>query len=193
MSVNNQSSANIMAMAAPGVEVAAMKDDLRGAMRSIRKLKPKADDNFALNEISVLSSGLDELFGIIGMAGLVIGLFSILVGGFGIANIMFVSVRERTNQIGIQMSLGAKSYFILLQFLIESVLLCLLGGIIGILAVYATLEALQFFDVLGDFELQLSLGNVITGLLWSAAIGVVSGFIPAYIASRLNPVDAIRA
>ncbi|MGB0178099.1 MAG: ABC transporter permease, partial [Owenweeksia sp.] len=190
MNVNNQDNAFIMAAAKPGVEMEALKDELRGAMRSVRRLKPRADDNFALNEISVLSNGLDMMFSIIGGAGAVIGMFSILVGGFGIANIMFVSVRERTNQIGIQKSLGAKNYFILLQFLLESVALCLVGGCLGLMAVYMGI-LIAGNNI--EFDLSLSLGNVFWGIGISALIGVVSGFIPAWVASRLNPVDAIRS
>src|SRR3569833_2307403 len=105
-------------------------------MRSIRSIRPGQEDNFSLNRATLISNLLDFVFGVLTVAGWIIGGFSILVGGFGIANIMFVSVRERTNIIGIQKSLGAKNYFILLQFLIESVTLCLMGGIIGLVSVY---------------------------------------------------------
>jgi putative ABC transport system permease protein len=137
----------------------------------------------------MLSLQLDSLFGVVNIAGWIIGGFSILVGGFGIANIMFVSVKERTNIIGIQKSLGAKNYFILLQFLVEAVVLSIIGGIIGLIIVYIiTLVAAAF-----DFELVLSLANCMLGLGVSAIIGVLSGFLPAWNASQLNPVDAIRA
>ncbi len=189
MSTNDRNGAFIMAMARPGVELDKLKDDLEGAMRSIRRLKPKAENNFALNEISVLSSGLDALFDIVGIAGMVIGGFSILVGGFGIANIMFVSVKERTGQIGIQKSLGAKNHFILLQFLSESVLLCLTGGAVGLLLVWL---AVSLGGSQIDFDISLSLKNVLEGVFISIGIGLVSGFVPAYSAARLNPVDAIR-
>lgn len=192
MSLKNQNGSVVMALAKPGVELAAMKDELTGAMRAIRRLKPKADDDFALNEISMVSNNLDQLFSIIGLAGAVIGGFSILVGGFGIANIMFVSVKERTNQIGIQMSLGAKRLFILLQFLLESVVLCILGGGVGILLVYGGISALPLFLGEMDFDIQLSWTNVMQGLSISVIIGLISGFTPALSASRLNPVDAIR-
>lgn len=190
MSLENRNGAFLMAKPKLGVEVSAMKDELQGIMRGIRRLKPKVEDNFALNEVSVISSGLDALFGILGVAGWVIGGFSILVGGFGIANIMFVSVRERTNQIGIQMSLGAKSYFILLQFLLESVLLCLLGGIIGLAIIYVLTYVVRTFF---EFNMTLSSNNVILGIVISIIIGLISGIIPAYSASRLDPVEAIRS
>lgn len=167
-----------------------MRDDLKGAMRSIRKLKPKEEDNFALNETSLLSSGLNEMFGVMGIAGWIIGGFSILVGGFGIANIMFVSVRERTSIIGIQKSLGSKNYFILLQFLVEAVVLCVIGGCIGLLLVYG-LAAL--ISSASGFAFTLTAGNIIMGLVISASIGIISGFIPALRASQMNPVEAIRS
>jgi putative ABC transport system permease protein len=167
-----------------------MKDELRVNMRSIRRLKPKAVDNFALNETSMLSGSLDSLFSVISGAGWLIGGFSILVGGFGIANIMFVSVKERTGLIGIQKSLGAKSYFILLQFLFESVFLCVIGGAIGLLLVGGIAFAV---DSMLDFGLELTMNNVVLGLSVSAVIGLISGFIPAYTAAKLDPVEAIRS
>jgi putative ABC transport system permease protein len=123
-------------------------------------------------------------------AGFFIGIFSILVGGFGIANIMFVSVKERTNIIGIQKSLGAKNYFILLQFLIESIVLCLWGGLIGLGMVYlATLAVKAAIDI----KVVLDMQNIIIGIGTSVAIGIISGIMPAYSASRLDPVEAIRS
>jgi putative ABC transport system permease protein len=143
-----------------------------------------------LNEISLLSQGFDLLFGIIGTAGWIIGGFSILVGGFGIANIMFVSVRERTNIIGIQKSLGAKNYFILVQFLTESVLLSLVGGTIGLFLTWCI--TLVGKDIV-DMDISLSPTNVFLGITVSVLIGIISGFIPAYGASQLDPVEAIRS
>jgi putative ABC transport system permease protein len=159
-------------------------------MRSIRKLKPIADDSFALNQTSMISGQMNQLFDVVGVAGWVIGGFSILVGGFGIANIMFVSVKERTNLIGIQKSLGAKNYFVLLQFLAEAVMLSVIGGVIGLLLIYAgtfIVEAVMEMDV------ALTRSNIILGMTISALIGVVSGFVPAYSASQLDPVEAIRS
>lgn len=180
----------ILAKAKAGISMEALKDDLRKNMRSIHKLRPREDDDFALNESSIISSGLDGLFSAINSAGLVIGLFSIVVGGFSIANIMFVSVRERTNLIGIQKALGAKNYFILLQFLFEAVFLCLLGGIVGLLFIQiGTMIASYVLEM----EFTLSWNNIATGLILSAVIGLISGVLPAISASKLNPVDAIRS
>ncbi len=189
INVEDQNESFIMVKTKPGYEVAEMKDELRGAMRAIRRLKPKADDNFALNESSLLSSGLDAIFSILSIAGWIIGGFSILVGGFGIANIMFVSVRERTNQIGIQKSLGAKNYFILMQFLLESIVLCLIGGIFGLILVYGLMLIL---GSVSGFAFGLSLQNIVQGVSISVLIGIISGYLPAYSASRLDPVEAIR-
>lgn len=176
--------------AKPGVSNEALKDETTGIMRNVRKLKPMADVNFALNETSMLTKGFDGIFMVIGLAGWVIGGFSIIVGGFGIANIMFVSVKERTALIGIQKSLGAKNIFILTQFLTESVILSLLGGIIGLLVVLIGLyTANSFFDL----GIVLTNSNIILALTISILIGVISGFIPSYTASQLDPVEAMRS
>jgi putative ABC transport system permease protein len=180
----------IMVKGKPGVSNEELKDELMGAMRGIRRLKPNVEQDFALNEIQLLSKDFDSMFGIIGTAGWIIGGFSILVGGFGIANIMFVSVKERTNLIGIQKSLGAKNYSILMQFLFESVILSLIGGGIGllVLAILAPLAGDWF-----GMTVFLSKANIILGITVSFLIGIISGFIPAYGASQLDPVEAIRA
>jgi putative ABC transport system permease protein len=162
--------------------------EVKGALRNIRGLRPQEEDNFAVNRPEMLSEIITSLFNAIGLAGWIIGGFSLLVGGFGIANIMFVSVKERTNIIGIQKSLGAKNYFILYQFLFEAVLLSLIGGGVGILLVFLLTLIPQDF-----LELVLSWGNISLGLTVSLAIGILSGLIPAIQAAQLDPVIAIRS
>lgn len=165
-----------------------LEGEIRGVLRARRSLKPTQEDNFAINRPEAVMKAISGIFTVLTLAGWIIGGFSILIGGFGIANIMFVSVRERTNLIGIQKSLGAKNYFILLQFLFEAVLLSLVGGLAGILLV----EGLSFVR-LGSLEIQLTTGNMLLGVGVSSAIGIVSGIVPAVIAARLDPVIAIRA
>lgn len=180
----------VMIKAKPGVTNAEMKDEITGVLRSVRRLKPSAENNFALNETSLISKGFEGLFILLDIAGWFIGGFSILVGGFGIANIMFVSVRERTSQIGIQKALGAQNYFILFQFLFEAVLLCLFGGIIGLVIVFLIVQGANYAL---EMEMALTWFNIMRGILISVVIGLVSGIIPAFSASRLDPVEAIRS
>lgn len=163
--------------------------EIRMYLRSIRRLKPEAEDNFALNQTSMLNNQLDQIFGTLNIAGWFIGIFSLLVGGFGIANIMFVSVKERTNMIGIQKALGAKFYFILLQFVFESVLLAVAGGVIGLLLVFTGTLVIQSIT---DFSISLTVGNIVSGLTISSVIGLISGIAPAYSAAKLSPVEAIN-
>jgi putative ABC transport system permease protein len=185
----NEVGTTIIVKAKPLVSNAELTDELTGIMRSIRKLKPQAEDNFSINETSIISKGFDSLFSVIGTVGWIIGGFSLLVGGFGIANIMFVSVKERTSIIGVQKALGAKNYFILLQFLFEAVFLSLIGGMVGLLIVFILV---MIISATTSFTLILTTANVMLGIGVSALIGLFSGIIPAWTASRLNPVEAMR-
>ncbi|HDP75126.1 MAG TPA: FtsX-like permease family protein [Bacteroidales bacterium] len=179
----------IMVKAKENTSVEDLMDELRGILRAHHRLKPLDEDDFSLNQIDLLKDSLDSIFASINFAGGFIAFFSIIVGGFGIANIMFVSVKERTSQIGIQKALGAKRYFILIQFLYEAVLLAIAGGVIGLLLIFiGTLAVTHGLD----FNVSLTLPNIIRGLLISAVIGIVSGFVPAWVASRLSPVEAIN-
>ncbi|MCP9770067.1 ABC transporter permease [Lacihabitans sp. LS3-19] len=165
-----------------------LESEIRGKMRTLRGLRPLEEDNFALNRPDAAANFLTTIFGSIRTGGFVIGLFSLLIGGFGIANIMFVSVKERTNIIGIQKSLGAKNFFILFQFLFEAIFLCLLGGLFGLILVYFV----SFID-LGSLDIVLSSSNIMFGLIISSIIGIVAGLIPASQAAKMDPVIAIRA
>lgn len=172
-----------------GVEIDELKDELVGAMRSIRKLRPKEDENFSLNELSMLSQVIDSVFGVLNIAGFIIGIFALIVGMFSVANIMFVSVKERTNIIGIKKAIGAKKFVVLLEFLIEAVILCILGGAIGLGLVFIVLKVIS--GVI-PFQMGMSLGNVITGVLVSIVVGIIAGVIPAIQASNMDPVEAMR-
>jgi len=174
----------------PNVSIEEVESELRGLMRSIHRLSPGEEDDFALNKSTIITAQLDSMFTIVNFAGAFIGGFSILVGGFGIANIMFVSVKERTNLIGIQKSLGAKNYFIMLQFLIESVMLCIMGGVIGLGIVYL---GAYIMKIAADLTIVVDSGKVVLMFVLSTAIGLISGIIPAFMASRLDPVEAIRS
>ncbi len=178
----------IMVKAKPAVLTQDLKDELAFIMRSARRVRPKETDNFALNQSSMITKGLESIFSILNFAGWFIGGFSILVGGFGIANIMFVSVKERTNIIGIQKAMGAKKYFIMYQFLFESMLLAITGGLIGLLLVFAGTLIVTYGL---DFKISLTVSNIVMGISISAIIGIIAGYIPAYTASRLDPVKAI--
>lgn len=164
--------------------------EIEGVMRSLHRLKPMEENDFAINEVSVISKQFDSFFVVFNMAGLIIGGFSVLVGGFGIANIMFVSVKERTKIIGIQKAIGAKRYFILLQFIFEAVVLSMLGGLLGLTLIFI---GTTIFSYVSSMSISLTLVNIIKGLVISGVIGVLAGFIPAFLASRLDPVDAMNS
>jgi len=172
-----------------GVDMDAYKAEVTQKLRTIRGMKAGDIDNFFINVLSGFTDFIDGILGQMNVVGWIISGFSLLVGGFGIANIMFVSVKERTNLIGIQKSLGAKNRFILFQFLFEAVILSVIGGIIGLIMVWGI--AFILTKAL-DFEFVLSLGNVILGTSLAAIIGLISGILPAISAANLDPVEAIR-
>jgi putative ABC transport system permease protein len=172
-----------------GVDMDAYKAEVAQKLRAIRGMKAGEMDNFFINVLSGFTDFIDGILGQMNVVGWIISGFSLLVGGFGIANIMFVSVKERTNLIGIQKSLGAKNRFILFQFLFEAIILSVIGGIIGLLMVWGI--AFVLTKAL-DFEFVLSVGNIILGTTLAALIGLISGILPAISAANLDPVEAIR-
>ncbi|MGJ8683420.1 MAG: ABC transporter permease [Nonlabens sp.] len=188
---NNKSKVNALILKPKkGVDQDEFIATLEQKLRNYRGLKNDEISNFFINPLKGFADFLDQVTGTLTIIGVIISGFSMLVGGFGIANIMFVSVKERTNLIGIQKSLGAKNSFILFQFLFESVILALFGGLFGLLFVWiGTMIASSFTE---DFQFILSTSNVILGTSVSAIIGLFAGIIPAIIASRLDPVEAIR-
>lgn len=172
-----------------GTPLEKLEGELRTLVRNERRLNPREEDSFSFNQLTMVSDQFDQFFGVLNMLGGVIGFFSILVGGVSVANIMFVSVKERTSQIGVKKALGAKRHVILLEFLIEAIILCLLGGAMGLILVFIVTQILT--NAIG-FPMYIDLGNVILGSIMSIMIGVISGFIPALQASKLDPVEAMR-
>ncbi len=186
---SDNSSPQIWVKPVEGLSADIFKQELRQTMRSIRRLSPRSKDNFAINETSMMSGMIDQIFKVVNLAGWFIGIFAVLVGAFGIANIMFVSVKERTNIIGIQKALGAKNYYIILEVLYESVLLSVIGGMLGLIMIYLG----TFIARANDFNIFLSSGNIVFGLLFSSAVGLVAGLMPAVSAARLDPVKAMAS
>lgn len=173
----------------PNIAMEEMDSELTHLLRSYRRLKPSEEDNFSLNQATMITNQLDQFFAVLKIAGFFIGIFSIIVGGFGIANIMFVSVKERTNIIGIQKALGAKRYFILTQFLFESVMLSVAGGLIGLFIVFLGATAISLSS---EFSVYLTLNNILVGIGISSLIGLISGIFPAWQGARMDPVTAIN-
>jgi putative ABC transport system permease protein len=168
----------------------AAKGELTGAMRRVRRLQPEQKDDFSINEQDALRSTLDPIKGGIATAGLFITGLALFVGAIGIMNITYVSVKERTREIGTRKALGARRRTILLQFLIEAVSICLIGGIFGLTLSWLMVAAVA--AAFPSFPLTFSVGLVMTGLIVSTLTGVFSGFAPAMSASRLDPIEALR-
>lgn len=172
-----------------GIPLEAVKDDATGILRSFHRLKPKAKDDFSLNQLTMISDALTPIFKTLNIAGFIIGGFALIVGMFSVANIMFVSVKERTNIIGIKMAIGAKRSMILAEFLVESVILCVIGCLVGLLLIGGLASAISAAT---GFAVTLSMNNIGFGLSVSVIIGILSGIIPAFNASKMDPVEAIR-
>jgi putative ABC transport system permease protein len=186
----NTSSPKIIVKGKANVSSAELSNELEGIMRSIRKLSPTQEDNFTLNEISSLSDRVSSMFGSINLGGWAIGILSLVVGAFGIANIMFVTVKERTPIIGLKKAIGAKKRSILSEFLLESAIICILGGLIGLILVYVLTIILSG---LFNFPVYISVGILALAISICVIIGILSGMIPALTAARLDPVVAIRS
>jgi len=166
------------------------REELRGLLRKIRKVPPGKDDDFAINQQEQLLAQFKKVSGVIATAGFFITGLSLFVGGIGIMNIMFVSVAERTHEIGIRKAIGAKRRTILLQFLIEAASICLLGGVIALLIARGLIEIARHF--LPTMRIDLSPSVVLLALAVALATGIVSGFLPAWRAARMSPVEALR-
>jgi len=179
---------SLMIKAKEGVSVQELSDETQMILRASRRLHPEEESNFSVNQAALLSKGFDAVFAGINIGGWLIGGFSILVGGFGIANIMFVSVRERTNVIGIQKALGAKRSFILQQFLVESVMLSIIGGLLGVFLIFIGSVVINY---LWELNMHLTLANIMLAVIISGVIGIVAGYAPAYSAAKMSPVEAI--
>ena len=181
----------IMVKGASNIPSQALVDELKGVMRQIRRLSPKQDDNFALNDVNLIgTSTINGFFGSVNIGGWAIAGLSLIVGAFGVANIMFVTVRERTSQIGLKKAIGAKSRTILLEFLLESAFLCIIGGLIGLLMVWGLAAIL---NTLLPFAIVISIKIIVLAFSICVILGILSGIIPATIAARMNPVVAIRS
>lgn len=186
----DQMQPSILVNSKPNVSTAALTDELRGIMRQVRKLSPTSEDNFSLNDVSQFSNQISSFFGSVDIGGWVIAGLSLIVGAFGVANIMFVTVRERTSQIGLKKAIGAKSTTILTEFLLESAFLCIMGGLIGLLLVYLLSLALGTFL---PFPVVIAPHIIVLAFTICVVLGIVSGIIPARTAAKMNPVEAIRS
>ncbi|MBP5692974.1 MAG: ABC transporter permease [Bacteroidales bacterium] len=173
-----------------GVTSEELSQELRLLMRQARRIRPGQKNDFSINQMATLQDMLEQILGVIKTVGWIIAAFSLLIGGFGIANIMFVSVKERTKIIGIQKALGAKRYFIMTQFLAEALILAVAGALVGILLIAIIL---WIAPIPAEYDVHLTFGNILSGVAIASVIGILSGLLPAWSAARLNPVDAINS
>jgi putative ABC transport system permease protein len=180
----------IMVQGQDNVSSKSLKDDLTGTMRAIHKLSPTKEDDFSLNDINDFSDAVSSLFAGLNLGGWAIAGLSLIVGMFGVANIMFVSVKERTSQIGLKKAVGAKRRVILTEFLLESAFLCIIGGLIGLLFVFGLT---QILSKALDFPVFISVTYMMLAILICIIVGIVAGFIPALQAAKMDPVVAIRS
>lgn len=183
------SSPFIMVQAKKDIPTAALSDELRGLMRQLHRRSPAQEDDFALNDVNLLGDSMNGLFASLNMGGWAIAGLSLLVGMFGVANIMFVTVRERTSQIGLKKAIGAKRATILTEFLLESAFLCIIGGLIGLTLVWLLVTGLS---AIMPFPLYIAPNIVILALSICIILGIISGIIPASIAAKMDAVVAIR-
>ncbi len=180
----------ILVQGKEGIDSKLLKDELKGTMRALRRLSPRQEDDFSLNDVNDFSEVMSDAFSNINLGGWVIGALSFVVGIFGVANIMFVTVRERTPQIGLQKALGAKQSAILTGFLFESAFLCIIGGAIGLLLVFILTKVAS---ALLNFPIFLPLPVIGIAIFICISAGIIAGIVPAIKAARLNPVVAIRS
>lgn len=187
----NRFGGTVAVKAKDGVDLQQVQDDIRGILRSNRSLRPREGDNFAMNQLSMIADSIGGFFGVLNLVGGLIGLFSMIVGAISVANIMFVSVKERTSLIGVKKALGARQFVILLEFLTESVILCIIGGVIGLILVVGITSIIN--TSFESFAIALSPKYAVFGVLLSAAVGILAGAIPAGLAARMDPVEAMRS
>lgn len=180
----------LIAKGREGVSSDALSDELKGIMRQIRRLSPTQEDNFSLNSVEAFSKAISKSFVMINIVGSIIGGISLVVGMFGIANIMFVTVRERTGVIGLKKAIGAKKSSILFEFLMEAAVLCIIGGAFGLFFVY--ILTLILSGPL-NFPVFISIPMLITTIIICLSVGVLAGIIPASQAAKMDPVVAIRS
>ncbi|MBB1286553.1 ABC transporter permease [Flavisolibacter sp. BT320] len=180
----------ILVQGKDGISSTVLQDELKGTMRAVRKLRPSEEDNFSLNDVAEFSTVMSKAFVSVNIGGWIIGALSFIVGIFGVANIMFVTVKERTSQIGLKKALGARKTVILTEFLLESAFLCILGGLVGLLLVFLLTQIAT--AVLG-FPIFLSASVITVAISICIAAGIAAGIAPAYRAATLDPVVAIRS